>query len=238
LLVYDWLHSVGQNHFYVMMLFNRDLAIQNSFRRFCTVYKSVKSNPLQPSGRCDIPSEHSTVQASSIQTSRTFHPDLPLCLKALNCSSLHPSGRFSSTSRRHSVFYQLWDFFPKHRYGKTAATVRTMWIPIRTRSFLRQVVHSKSRRPDISAHGPNAQASYMKIACIRSTVRTIDPMVRMREALIWKLRAAKVRPSGRGSIQERILAKFWKANLTVVSPEALCLPSEQRLGLRIVRIRY
>jgi hypothetical protein len=44
--VCNWLHSVGQNHFYVMMHLNRDLAIQKSPRRFYTVYKSEKSNPL------------------------------------------------------------------------------------------------------------------------------------------------------------------------------------------------
>jgi hypothetical protein len=50
LLVCNWLHSVGQNHFFVMMLLNRDSAIQNASRRFCTVYKSEKSDPLQLSG--------------------------------------------------------------------------------------------------------------------------------------------------------------------------------------------
>jgi hypothetical protein len=136
-------------------------------------------------------------KASSFRTMRTFRPDLHLCLEALNCSSLHPSGRFSSTSERHSVFDQLWDFVPKHRYGKTAATVRTMWIPIRTPSSIRQVVHSKFKCLDSSLHGPDARATYMEIACIRSTVRRIIPMVRTCEALIWKLRAAKVQPSGR-----------------------------------------
>jgi hypothetical protein len=141
--------------------------------------------------------------ASSVRTSRIFRPDLPLCREALNCSSLHPSGRFSSTSGRHLVFDQLWDFFPKHRYGKTAGTIRTMWILVRTRSFIRQVVHSKSRRPDVSPHGSDARASYMEIAYIRSTVWSTYPMVQTREALIWKLRAAKVRPSRRqGKILE------------------------------------
>jgi hypothetical protein len=37
----------------------------------------------------------------------------------------------------------------------------------------------------------------MENACIRSTVRTTIPLVRTREALIWKLLAAEVRPSGR-----------------------------------------
>jgi hypothetical protein len=197
MLVCDLLHFVGQNHFYVMMHLNRDSAIQSSSRRFCTVYKSVKSNPLQLSRRRDIPSGRSTVQVSSIRTVRNFRLDLPLCREGSNCSSLHPFGRFSSTSRRHSVFDQLWDFFPKHRYGKTAVTIRTMWIPVRTSSSIRQVVHSKFRRPDDGLHGLDARASYMEIACIRFTARTIVFMVRTRQALIWKLRPAKVRPSGR-----------------------------------------
>jgi formylmethanofuran:tetrahydromethanopterin formyltransferase len=37
----------------------------------------------------------------------------------------------------------------------------------------------------------------MEIACIRSTVWTTIPLVRMREALVWKLLAAEVQPSGR-----------------------------------------
>jgi hypothetical protein len=115
----------------------------------------------------------------------------------LNCSSLHPSGRLSSTAGRHSVFDQLWDFFPKHRYGKIAATVRTMWIPVRTLSSIRQVTHSKFKPQDDGLHGPDAQASYMEITCIRFTVRKTDVMVRTCQALIWKLRAAKVKPSGR-----------------------------------------
>jgi len=49
------------------------------------------------------------------------------------------SGRFSSTSGRLSVFDKLQDFFPKHSYGKIAATARTTWIPVRTRSSIRQV---------------------------------------------------------------------------------------------------
>jgi hypothetical protein len=37
MLVCNWLHSVGQNHFFVMMLLNRGSAIQSASRRFCTV---------------------------------------------------------------------------------------------------------------------------------------------------------------------------------------------------------
>jgi len=120
---------------------------------------------------------------------RTFGPDLPLCREASNCSSLHPSRRFSSTFGWHSVFDQLWYFFPKHKYRKIAAIVRT-------RSSIRQVLHLKFRRPDASLHGPNVRATYMEIACIWSTVQTTIPLVRTRKALIWKLCAAEVQPSG------------------------------------------
>jgi hypothetical protein len=45
LLVCNWPHSVGQNHFFENMLFNRDSAIQKFSRRFCTVCKSENSVP-------------------------------------------------------------------------------------------------------------------------------------------------------------------------------------------------
>jgi hypothetical protein len=105
-------------------------------------------------------------KASSFRTTRTFHPDLPLCQESSYCSSFYPSEHFSSTSIRHSMFDQLWDFLPKHRYGKIAATIRRMWIPVQTRSSIRQVAHSKSRRPNASLHGSNARATYKEIACI------------------------------------------------------------------------
>jgi len=136
-------------------------------------------------------------KASSVLTARSFPPDLPLCREASNCSSLHLSGRFNNTSGQHSVFDQLWDFFPKHRYGKIAATVQTTWIPVWMWSSIRQVSHSKSRPPDVSPLGPDARTLDMEIAWIRSTVRTTIPLVQTREALIWKLLAAEVRPFGR-----------------------------------------
>jgi hypothetical protein len=137
-----------------------------SFKKTLTEFKTVSSVPLHPFGWCGISS-----------------------------SSLHPSRRFSSMSRRYSVFNQLWDFFPKYRYGKTTATVRTTWIPVRTCSSIRQVAHSKFKRPDNSLHSPDARASYIEITCIKFTVRTTDVMVRTPQALIWKL-CATVQTTG------------------------------------------
>jgi hypothetical protein len=149
-------------------------------------------------------------KASSVWTTRTFRPDLPLCREASNCSSLHSSRRFSSTFGRQSVFDQLWDFLPKHSYGKIVPTVRTTWIPIRTRSSIRQVSHLKSKRPDVNPLGPDARASYMEIACIRSIVRMTIPLVRTQEALVWKLLVAEVRPSGRQDTTVRTRLKSGK----------------------------
>jgi hypothetical protein len=88
-----------------------------------------------------------------------------------------------------SVRPKLQDFFPKHRYGKIVATIQP-------RSSIRQVSQFKSRRPDASQHGPDAQASKIEIAFKRSAVRTTILLVLTREASIWKLLASNVRPSG------------------------------------------
>jgi hypothetical protein len=100
----------------------------------------------------------------TVRTTRTFCLDLPLCREASNYFSLHPSRRFSSTSRHHSMFDQLLE------YGKTAATVWTMWILVQTRSSIMQVAHSKFKHPEDDLYSPNVRASYMEIAYIRSTV--------------------------------------------------------------------
>jgi hypothetical protein len=198
-----------------MMLFDRDSAIQSASRRFYTVYKSEIRFLASHLDDVTCRPDAQLSKASSVWTTRTFRPDLPQCREVSYCSSLHPSERFSSTSRRHSVFDQVRDFLSKHSYGKIAATIQTMWIPVRTRTSIRQVSHSKSRRLDVNPFAPDARASDMEIACIRSTVWTTIPLVRTCEALVWEVLVAEVQPpedrappSGRGSNQERISAKF------------------------------
>jgi len=99
-------------------------------RTTCHTVQTPSCPKHQPSRRRVIPSERPALQstsrpddvsyrldahqstASSVWTTRTFHPDLPLCREISNCSSLHPSGHFSSTSGRHSVFDKvMWFFF-------------------------------------------------------------------------------------------------------------------------------
>jgi hypothetical protein len=181
-----------------------------SSRRLCVDFKTVKFSLLHQSGRCDILSGRLTVQATSVQTTRTFRPDLPLCQEALNCSKLHPSGRLSNTSGRRSVFDQLWDFSPKNRYGKTATTARTMCLPVRTISFIRQVVHTKFNCPDVILHGPDAQASYMEIASINSIVRMLGQH-RPNAALFKKEYHANLESRLHSCPSGRLMSTVWTA---------------------------
>jgi hypothetical protein len=176
-----------------------------------TTWYSVRTLIRQehPSRRCDIPSGRSSIKASSVRTTRTFPPDTHQFLEASNSSRLHPSKRNSKSSRRssefekipvfqcirpdvmaissgrHSMFDKIRVSNSRHSYGKTAATVRTMCDPVRTMFSIRQVVHTKLNRPDVSLHGSDDQASYMEIACTSSTVRTSSFRIRTLKALLW-----------------------------------------------------
>jgi hypothetical protein len=72
----------------------------------------------------------------------------------------------------------------RHSYGKRVATVRKMCDPVRMMFSIRQDVHTKFNHSDVNLHGPDDQASYMKIACTSSTVRTSPFRVRMLQSLI------------------------------------------------------
>jgi hypothetical protein len=72
----------------------------------------------------------------------------------------------------------------RHSYMKTAATVQTMCDPVWTMFSIRQDVHTKFNRPDVSLHGPDDQASYMEITCTSSTVRMSPFRVRKLQSLI------------------------------------------------------
>jgi len=76
------------------------------------------------------------------------------------------------------------------------------------------------------------------ITWIKFTVQTTDVMVRTRQALIWKLCAAKVRLSRRqgNTFQMHLnsgknFREISKFDRIVVRPDALCLPFEWHLGI-------
>jgi hypothetical protein len=135
-------------------------------------------------------------KASSVRTTKTFRPDLPFCREASNCSTLHPSGRFSSTSERHSVFDQLWDFFPKTQIWEDRCNYpddvdsrpnalihkassafkiqtsghQTSWSGCT--SYIYENYMHQINRPDNHSFGPNERSLNMEIVCSEgATVR-------------------------------------------------------------------
>jgi hypothetical protein len=69
LLVCDWLHSIGKNHFYVMLLINHGCCLYSesscrlcALRRLCADFKIEKLNPLYPSGRPCHPFGRSSIK--------------------------------------------------------------------------------------------------------------------------------------------------------------------------------
>jgi hypothetical protein len=179
----------GQNHLYVKMRFNRDSAIHKSFRRFCKLEKSILCQSFGrrviPSGRsyvhCSISPEDVPSVRKTCHTVRTpdrpsiirlndvdFRPDPPLYREASVPACIHSDVLAARPdASQYSTKFQV---LSKFIYGKIAATVRTMWIPVRTRFSLRQESQFKFNRPDVCQHGPNARSTYMKIADSTSTV--------------------------------------------------------------------
>jgi hypothetical protein len=189
LLVCNWLHSVGQNHFYVMMFLNKDSAIQRSSRRFCTVYKSEKSDPLQPSGQLNIsfgcssvqsiihpedenfPSGPSTVSRSFEQLQlvsvRTFQQHVRTTL------SVRPAMGFLSKtqiwedrcSRPNDVDSRLDALIHKASYAFKIYSSGQWPSWSKRASYLNGNCVYLINRPDEHSLGPDARGLDMKIAC-------------------------------------------------------------------------
>jgi hypothetical protein len=160
--------------------------------------------------------------ASSVRTTwfsvRTFLfveklQTAPACIRP-DVSAAHPDDLQCSTSFRIS--------FQNTIMGRLLQPSGRRGFPSGRAKSIRQVSQFKSNRPD-------AQLSNMEIACIRSPVRTINLLARTREAFIWKLLAADVRPSGRqgNTVRTRLSNRkdfqrnFRNFGRTVVRPSCL-----------------
>jgi len=118
MLVCDWLHSVGQNHFYIMMLiiqgccFIRSLHFSFELQRWlCAEFKAVSSVLLKPSERREL-SFRTFLYVEKLQT-------VPSCIRS-DVSAACPNAVQCSISYGIS--------FQKHKYRKTAVTVQMMCI--------------------------------------------------------------------------------------------------------------
>jgi hypothetical protein len=109
-----------------------------------------------------------------------FHPDPLLYREASVPACIRPD---DSAARPDACQYSTkLQILSKIKYGKSAATVRTTWIPVRTRFSLRQESQFKYNRPDVRStnmeiadltstvwtpayHGPDARSTNMEIEC-------------------------------------------------------------------------
>jgi hypothetical protein len=178
LLVCNWLHSVGQNHFFAMMLLNK----VSLFRVLLEDSASQKNRiPCSRSDDVTYCQDAQLSKASSVRMTRTFRPDLPLCRKlriapACICSDVLatcPDDTQCSTS--YGISFHNTDMgrslqlsgrcgFPSGHQSSWSGCA----------SYLYGNCVHQINRPDGHSLGPDA-----------------------RKALIWKLRATEVRPSGR-----------------------------------------
>jgi hypothetical protein len=82
LLVCNWPHSIGQNHFFAMMLFNRDSAILSAFKDSAQFTSQKIWFPASRSDDVSYRSDAQLSKASSVQTTRTFRLTF-LCVEKL-----------------------------------------------------------------------------------------------------------------------------------------------------------
>jgi hypothetical protein len=177
-----------------MLLYPESTLQLCSLRRFCEIFKDLFRFPVSHPDDVVFRSD-AHQSATSVRTTRSFRPDAHQCLDASNNSRFHPSGRFSEFEKtpvfqrirpddvaipfgRIQCLTSIRVSDSRHNYGKTAATVRTMCDPVRTMFSIRQDVHTKFNRPDVSLHGPDAPSLIMVISCSRSaTVQTFQQHV-------------------------------------------------------------
>jgi len=197
-----WLHSVGQNHFCVILLLYPESTLQLcSSRRFFEVFKDLFRFPV--SRQDDVvfrPDAHQS--ATSVRTTRYFRSNAHQCLEASNSSRLHPSGRngksFGCSSRRSQCFSAsvrtTWLYCPdaiqcltsirisasRHSYGKTAATVWAMFSIRQERAYQ---VQPSGRQPSRSGRSKPYYGIYVQPKCNCPDARA-TPSGR---GLVWKL---------------------------------------------------
>jgi hypothetical protein len=203
-----------------MLLYPESTLQLCSSRRFCEVFKDLFRFPVSR------PDAHQS--ATSVWTTRSFHPDAHQCLEASNSSRFHPSGRNGKSSGRSLEFEKIPVFqcirpddvvipsgrhsgltnirvsASRHSYGKTAATVRKMCDPVRTMSSIRQErayqVQPSERQPSWSG-----RSSFIYGNCVHQFNRPDAPSLIM---VISCSRSATVRTLGQHRPDAALLWKL------------------------------
>jgi hypothetical protein len=131
-LVCNWPHPVGQNHFIIMMLFNKDSAIQKSFQKILHGLQVRKFGSL-PAVRTTCHTVRTLICQSIIRPNDVyFRPDPSLYREASVPACIRPD---DSAARPDAFQYSIkLPILSKIIYRKIAVTVRTTWISVQTRS--------------------------------------------------------------------------------------------------------
>jgi hypothetical protein len=178
LLVCNWPHFVGQNHFFVMMLFNKDFAIQSASRIFGTIYKSENLVPCQPSGQRDILSGCPTVQSIIRPDDENFLSEPSFMSRSFELFQLASVWSFQQHVRTTLGVRPAMGFPSKIQLWEDRCN-RPNDVDSRPDTLIHKTsIAFKSRCLDVSPLGPEERASDMEITCIRSTVQTSIPLVR------------------------------------------------------------
>jgi hypothetical protein len=177
------------------MLFNRDSAIQKSFKNSASHVScpDVVSSRLDahlstvPSVRTTchtiwMPNRPSIIRSDDVD----FLLDLPLYREASVPACIRSD--VSATRSDGSQYSTKLQILSKFIYEKIAATVLTMWIPVRTRFSLMQESQFKFNRLDVCQHGPDARLTDMELRIQLQPSGCLHIMVRTRAKHIWKLR--------------------------------------------------
>jgi len=151
--VCNWLHSVGQNYFYIILHFNQGYCyIQSLHFGYVLQEDSVQnsrqcsSDPLHQSGRQEL-SVQTPICIQKIQT-------IPCCIR-LDVSATCLDSFQCSTSKRIS--------FPNTNMGRQLQPSGRPSYFVRTLSLIRQVVQKMFNRPNVSLHCPDARSLLGKL---------------------------------------------------------------------------
>jgi hypothetical protein len=179
----------GQNYLYVKMLFYKGFRYSEVFqkilhclqvKRFPVPYQPFgrSCHPVQtlicplfhPSGQHALLSEHPDRTSIIRPDDVVFRPDPLLYREATVPSYICPD--ISAARPDAAQYSNKLQILSKFIYEKIDATVRKKWIPVWTRSYIRQESQLKYHRPDVSQLGPKARSIVKEIADSTSTVRT------------------------------------------------------------------
>jgi hypothetical protein len=206
----------GQNHLFVKMLLSGIPLFRVMSEDSALLTSQKNSVPYQPSGPRQTkhhPSERRGFPPGPFTVSRSFF------------SSLDPSGRLSSPSKRLSVIDQLQilskfnlreDYFNRldDVDSRPDALIHKVGIAIQISPSERQ-----------SALVRTCAKQLRKLPIRLQPSRRSSPMVRTRESLIWKLLAVDVQPSGRLCLTVRTLLSNRKRFSVKISENSIALLS-------------